>query len=444
MSSLSARFGLSAALVLLIFVLLTAAALERAFQDSARSAVRDRLLGQLYLLMSVVEVSELGQLQLPTALPEARLELPESGLYAAIRAGEDRAAWRSPSAVGVELPRPAEVEAVGERFELTQTGQSAFFVASLAVDWESNGATYPLDFQIVEDTRAFEAQVARYRHSLWGWLAAMGLLLLATQLLILRWGLRPLRAIATEIEAIEAGRQERMQHDYPRELQPLTERLNALLRHERAQQARYKDALGDLAHSLKTPLAVLRAAADEPGERGLRGTLDEQIGRMDNIVQYQLQRALTSGRSVLSAPVPIAETAERIGRSLHKAHRDKNIDLRIDVDSDAHFRGNEGDLMELLGNLLDNAFKWARKKVSVHAEYAQGALALIVEDDGPGIEPDQAEALLQRGARMDESVPGHGIGLAMVRAIVGAYEGSLSIERGYMGGARVVVRIPLG
>ena len=444
MNSLSARFGLSAALVLVIFVLLTAAALERAFQDSARSAVRERLLGQLYLLMSVVEVNDLGQLQLPRSLPEGRLELPESGLYAAIRSGGGLTSWRSPSAVGVELPLPSATEPAGEGFGQRQASGLAFFVASLGVDWEVGGTSFPLEFFVVEDTAAFEAQVARYRHSLYSWLAAMGLLLLATQLLVLRWGLRPLRTVAIEVEAIEAGRQERLQQEYPRELRPLTGRLNALLRHERAQQARYKDALGDLAHSLKTPLAVLRAAADEPGDQGLRGTLEEQIGRMDNIVQYQLQRAVTSGRSVLSAPIPVADTVERIGRSLHKAHRDKHIDLRTEITARAQFRGNEGDLMELLGNLLDNAFKWARRTVAVGAEQADGVLALIIEDDGPGIEPDQADLLLQRGARMDESVPGHGIGLAMVRAIVEAYGGVLAIERSDLGGARMVVRIPMG
>jgi two-component system sensor histidine kinase PhoQ len=441
-NSLSARFGLSAALVLLIFVLLTAAALERAFQDSARSAVRERLLGQLYLLMSVVEVNDRGQLQLPGSLPEPRLELPDSGLYALIRGEDTRAGWRSASALGLDLPLPPPE--AGERFDRFQVTDQAYFVARLGVDWEAGGSSFPLEFAVAEDTAAFQARIAGYRQSLWGWLAAMGVLLLAAQLLVLRWGLGPLRTVATEIEAVEAGRQERLQLDYPRELRPLTERLNALLRHERAQQARYKDALGDLAHSLKTPLAVLRAASEEPGESGLRAALDEQIGRMDHIVQYQLQRAAASGRSVLSAPVPIARTVERIARSMRVAYRDKAVELRTEADTELCFRGNEGDLMELLGNLLDNAYKWSRGTVVVGAETSDRILTISVEDDGPGIAPEQAEALLQRGARMDESVPGHGIGLAMVRAIVEAYEGTLAIERSALGGARMTLRIPIG
>lgn len=444
MNSLSARVGLSAALVLLVFLLLTAAALERAFQDSARSALRERLLGQLYLVMSVTEVNDRGQLQLPGTLPEPRLELPASGLYAAIRSGDDLPAWRSPSALGVDVPLPPRSREAGEGFDELHAADSAFLAVSLTVDWEVGGTSYPMAFYVVEDAGILEAQISRYRHSLLGWLAAMGVLLLAAQLLVLRWGLRPLRTVATEIDAIEDGRQEALQSHYPRELRPLTERLNTLLRHERAQQTRYKDALGDLAHSLKTPLAVLRAAAEEPGEKGLRQTLDEQIARMDNIVQYQLQRAVTSGRSVLSAPISIERSVQRIASSLRKAYRDKPLDLRVEIDEDTKFRGNEGDLMEVLGNLLDNAFKWAKQVVSVRTERTDGVLRLMVEDDGPGIESSQAEALLQRGARMDESVPGHGIGLAMVRAIVEAYEGSLAIERSDLGGARMVLRIPTG
>ena len=215
-------------------------------------------------------------------------------------------------------------------------------------------------------------------------LAAVVLLLL--QGTILRWSLTPLRRAARDLEAIQSGVQARLEGGYPGELQGLTDNLNALLESERRQLGRYRDGLADLAHSLKTPLAVLRGALEGGNDEELRGAVKDQTERMNLIVDYQLQRAATSGRTALMAPVPIEPVVRRVLDSLAKVYRDKDVRSEQSVPQDACFHGDEGDLMELLGNLIDNAYKWCRSVVRVNLDVAPAReLVLTVEDDGPGV-----------------------------------------------------------
>ncbi len=434
MISLSSRVSLASALVLTTFIALTALALEQAFEQSAHSSMRERLFAQLYLVMAAAEVSDSGILMMPGHLAEARLELPGSGLYARITnpAGETR--WHSPSALGLELPPFPSDTAGRESFTRLNFNGGEYFLAALGIEWETLSGSVPLNFSVMEDSSSFEQQMSRYRQTLWGWLGAMAVVSLLALLAALAWGLRPLRTVAAEVRAIESGAQEGLERDYPREIKRLSDNINTLLHHEHAQQARYKNALGDLAHSLKTPLAVLRGLGDSVGEHS--PTLHEQVDRMDNIVQYQLQRAATAGRSALATPLPLQPTVERLLATLQKVYRDKGVKVASSLQQESTFRGDEGDLMELLGNLLDNAFKWCQSRVGVHAHHEGGKLVIRVEDDGPGIAAEQAAQVLLRGVRLDEATPGHGIGLPMVRDIVEAYGGTLTVEHSaQLGGA---------
>lgn len=440
MISLRTRVTLAAALVLAVFVALTALALERAFEDSARTAMRERLFAQLYLVMAAAEVDETGTLQMPPRLGEPRLNLPGSGLYARIGSAGGKPLWQSPSAVGLTLPSPPLTSPGAELFSRSALNGTDHFLAALTIEWEGANGSVPLLFSVTEDTRPFLAQMQRYRHNLWSMLGVMAVLLLLMLLAALAWGLRPLGTVAREVRAIEGGEQERLTRNYPAELKRLTDNINALLHHERAQQARYKNAMADLAHSLKTPLAVLRSL----GGRGEHAQIiDEQVTRMDKIVQYQLQRAATAGRSVLSSPLPVAPLTDRLLNTLQKVYRDKELNIHLSMDPQAYFRGDEGDLMELLGNLLDNACKWAVAGVWLEVRQEKGTLRLGVEDDGPGIPPHQVERVLARGVRLDETTPGHGIGLPMVRDIVEAYDGKLEIVHSPHGGARIIVSLPM-
>ena len=444
MMSLNARMIWSASLVLTIFIALTALALDRAFHESARSARQDRLLGQLYLLIAAAEVDAEGKLSMPLALSEARFNLPGSGLYAYVTNGNGKVVWRSPSSMGTLAPLQTNLPSGAMRFEEREnhTGLS-FFVQSLGINWAAGNTHHAFTFSVSEDLSEFNQQINRYRQSLWGWLAALALLLLLAQAATLRWGLRPMRRVSKELSAIQQGQQDKLEGTYPREIKQLTDNLNALLQHEHAQQQRYRNALADIAHSLKTPLAVVRGAlSDTQTPQPLAGILEEQVARMDNIVAYQLQRAATAGASKLSAPVLILPIAEKIVSALNKVHHDKNVSVQLVIADNVAFRGDDGDLMELLGNLMENAYKWCHSVVKISAIPQEKRLSIIIEDDGPGIDPSQAELILQRGVRADQSVPGHGIGLAIVRDIVQAYQGEIHIGRSDLGGAALKLDLP--
>jgi two-component system sensor histidine kinase PhoQ len=256
--------------------------------------------------------------------------------------------------------------------------------------------------------------------------------------------------VVKKLAEVERGQVDRLRGDYPRELALLTNNINELIDSEREHLMRYRNTLGDLAHSLKTPLAVLRARIDNDGAADadeLRMDVREQVARMDGIVAYQLSRAATTGHQVFAAPIVIVPHAESLVQSLEKVYARKNVLCEFDLDPTARFYGELGDLLELLGNLMENAFKWANHRVLLStqtltvAPQRRAGLLISVEDDGPGIPPDKVEHLLQRGVRGDERVQGHGIGLSIVQDIVRAYRGELSVERSHeLGGARFVLR----
>lgn len=453
--SLNARIILAASLVLAIFLALTGIALDQAFRESARAAREERLQGQLYLLIAAAEVDETGRLFMPEPLQEARFGQPGSGLYATIVDGRGKTRWRSRSAINIELPAE-KVLAAGKSTFSEQSGIAGahYFVYRMGVDWSEGKRNFSFTFRVAENLSAFHAQLARYRQSLWSWLGGMAILLLLAQAMLLRWGLRPLRDVAQEIHAIEAGEKEQLSGNYPAELSALTSNLNGLLQRERGQLRRYRDALGDLAHSLKTPLAIMRGAlseqalgalSDQSRESAstLAATVAEETEKMQHIVDYQLQRAATAGpASPLTAPLPLRPVAEKIIASLDKVYHDKKVHAQLHIDPDLNFRGDRGDLLELLGNLLDNAYKWSKTRVEAHAGTIAGHLTIEVEDDGPGIPAEEAERILQRGVRADQSTPGQGIGLAVAASIVQAYEGDIRIGDSPLGGARITVQLP--
>lgn len=431
--SLNQRIILSATLVLAIFITLTAAALDRAFFDSTESALRDRLTSQLYALMAAAEVDERG-ISMPSNELDALLGLPSSGVYAQVTNADAKVMWRSSSALGATPPSPVSLPSGKKHFDRVQSDSNEFYRMAYGVSWALDNHEQALTFNISSDVDSFNKQIEEYRTTLWGWLLAMAVLLLVSQALILRWGLLPLRRVGSELNRIETGEQEQIEHEYPREISRLTQNINLLLQQERQQKTRYRNALGDLAHSLKTPLAVLQGGLKHQADGD---NLQEQITRMNSIVEYQLQRAATAGSSAIGKAVDITQVLDRMLDSLQKVYRDKSIEVQRNVAPKLIFRGDEGDLMELLGNLLDNAYKWANRQIEVNAEKQGNRIIIRVLDDGPGIAADKVEELLQRGKRADQSVAGHGIGLSIVCNIVEAYNGELRILRSSLGGAEI-------
>ncbi|MDX1656799.1 MAG: ATP-binding protein, partial [Candidatus Competibacteraceae bacterium] len=428
---------LAASLVLVAFLGLAGLTLDRAYRDGALAALQERLQAQVYMLLGAANLDEQNRLQLPQALPEPRLSTPGSGLYAAVTDGQGRTLWRSRSLLGLSVAFPVSDSPGQPLFtQIDTSGGSPLLALSFGVAWEVAPDDYRrYTFQVAEARRGFDGQLGAFRRSLWVWLGALGVGLLLVQGLILRWSLKPLRQVAREVAGIEAGRRQQLTGPYPRELQPLTRNLNALIHNGQLHLERYRNALADLAHSLKTPLAVLRGASHEQPDT-LGETVREQVERMDRTVDYQLSRAAASGRTALTRPVTVAPVGRKLLDALGKVYAAKGLALELKADDQARFFGDEGDLMEILGNLADNACKWARSRVVVIARYrpdpaGRGELTLIVEDDGPGIAEQQRAAVTDRGRRADPTTPGHGIGLAVVRELVEEVsQGRLAIQRG--------------
>jgi two-component system sensor histidine kinase PhoQ len=291
-----------------------------------------------------------------------------------------------------------------------------------------------------------------FRQALWGYLGIAAVVLLLLQALILRWSLLPLRRVVTELKRVQRGQLARMSSQHPRELEPLTDSINAFVESERENLERQRNTLADLAHSLKTPLAVLRTRLDSGADgEDLREELGSQLRRMNDLVGYQLTRAASGGHKLFAAPVAIEPHAEQIVRGLEKIYAAKGVICEFEIDPDARFHGEPGDLQELLGNLLENAFKWAHSRVlltirsGATAPNRRPGLLIAVDDDGPGIRPEQVAVVLQRGVRGDERVQGHGIGLAIVQDIVRSYRGELEVVTSpELGGARFEVQLPPG
>jgi two-component system sensor histidine kinase PhoQ len=436
--SIRARLILGAALVLVAFMTFAGVALQRAHADSVQAAHFARLQGTVYLLLAGAEVDATGALVMPSGLAEPRLSLPGSGLYASILNVSRQETWQSASSVGANPPFQRDVPVGQWRYDIMDGPGGAFLAVGYGVKWAGPGVQATLVLSALEGKAAFNREVKAFRQTLWGWLIGSGVLLLLSQTLLLQWGLAPLQRVAQEVSRIEHGEQTEVQGRYPSEIAALTGNLNTLIKQERVRQTRYKEALSFLAHSLKTPLAVLRTALDEPAH--LPGTVAEQVARMDGIVQHQLGRAAASGSARFAPYLPLAPILGRIRDSLAKVYAEKKLEFKLDCPPDLSWRLDEGDAFEMLGNVLDNAAKWAKQRVEVKAWREGDSLKMRVEDDGPGFSDTQA--VLQLHVRMDEKVPGHGVGLAVVNDLVASHQGQLDLSRSRWGGAQVDIQLP--
>jgi two-component system sensor histidine kinase PhoQ len=437
--SMRARLLLGAALVLLAFVAAAGLAVQKAHADSVRASHFARLQGTVYLLLARMELDDQGTLQMPAEVAEPRLAVPASGLYATIHNALRDEQWRSASSVAVDLPQRPQKVARGEWVQdVAQAGDRQFHALHYAVNWAAGRRQAPLVLSVFEDKAGFDREVAIFSRTLWTWLGGAAVLLLIAQVVLFEWALAPLRRVAAEIRRVENGEQPRIEGRYPSEITGLTDNLNTLILQQAVRQGRYKEALSFLAHSLKTPLAVLRNALHEPAQ--LKTAVEQQVARMDAIVQHQLGRAAAGGATGFAPRLPVAPVAHRVRDALMKVYAEKRVVIDVDCPADLAWRIEEGDLFEMLGNLMDNAAKWAKQRVAVRARIEEGSLSLAVEDDGPGF--SDTTSVLGMHVRGDERVPGHGVGLAVVNDLVAGYQGRLVLDRGPLGGGRVRITLP--
>ena len=442
--TLAGRVLAASSLLIVVFLSVTAVALDHAFRDSSDRATRDLLRSRVLGLLAAADIDDDGSVIMRGNLPEERFLRPGSGLYARFIGAGGAEAWASPSLVSGGYPpgRPvAPGEAVHDR--VTDEGGTRLARLRFGVAWELGGGVSPVyTVSVAESLDAYFSDLSRFRREIGAWFAGLGVALLAVQWWLLSFLLRPVRQAAREIGEMEEGHRDRLSGGYPTELEALTSRLNALVSSERSRAARYRATLDDLAHSLKTPLAIMRTVLSRDGKTPPEA--GEALERMDDIVAYQLSRVAASGAQRLGAGrVDVRALAGSTAAALAKVHPDRPVAWEIEVPEGLEYLGERGDLAEILGNLMENACKWAGSRARVEARVTQEGGTLVVEDDGPGL-PAGIAGLAERGVRGDTTTPGHGIGLAVVRDIVEDLGGTLETGHSGWGGARLAVSLPPG
>lgn len=449
LSSLQGRFILASLLCLPLFIGASGLLLEQAFKENLQAAEESQLQTQLYLLLGAAEL-QYGQLWLPEQLPEPRYGVMDSGLYAQILTlkpaesptlSDWQSRWRSVSARLLQQP----LEESSSRFRTNRQTFAAlkhFFRLTFDVIWEGQqGESLPLRFQIYHSREDYTEQLKRYRQQLWYGLSFLAMGLLSVQVLIMRWGLSPLKKLVKDISLLPSQKNRQLSGVYPAEIVPLTDSLNQLLANEQQQRERYQNTLGDLAHSLKTPLAIMQGEI----QQGTQNTdvVADQLERMNTIIRHQLQRSVLQTNKKLHQHQKIRPTVERLCNAMSKVYQEKGINFSINIDPDCEYPIESQDLFELLGNLIENACKYGHSQVHISAQSDLQSLTLIVADDGQGIALEQKSTILERGARADTAHPGQGIGLAITTDIVSAYGGSISIAPSTsLSGAEFQIHLP--
>lgn len=432
-----------AVLLLTISLGMVGLALDAAFHRSTEAGLQARMESMVYLVLGAIEVTDDGALNLDDGIGDPRLGQPGSGIYAVAQGEKD--SWSSDSSLGIRLPRLPGI-ASGERSFQSPGAEIDLYTYQYGVSWElANGSMLPVTVSIYVDPQVLEPELKAFRKGLWQSLGATGLILVLAQTVLLALGLRPLRRISQDISGIESGQLQRLEGSYPKELETLKRNINHLLDTEEANQGRYRNALDSLAHSLKTPLSVIRSSLTDD-DSSKNKLMEDAVTDMQHLIATRLQRAAASTRRSMAQAVDVASQVGRLVQSLSRVYSQKMINTDVRIEPELAFYGEQRDLLELAGNLLDNACKYGDGKVRLTAapldqQDPRAGIRLEVEDNGGGIARDMREVLLQRGVRGDERAEGHGLGLAIVLEIVSAYHGDIEIGESDLGGARVSVRL---
>ena len=481
------------AIALCLFLLATGWIWERLFTASVRASAEEQMLIVAYGLVDATKkdadpdafraayASAAGpreqapvagvSIMLPDALGEPRLSRPNSSLYAYIETAAGTLAWRSPSMILTSVaaapnPRPPPGDSRFHKIEIDGI-EPRFLLGYTVILEELDDAE--LTFWVLNDQSPFNAEIREFRRSLVVGVIAATLLLIVLQLGTLRWGLRPLRRMAERVRGLHAGQRGDIGEDYPAELAQLAQTMNRFVAHELENRERYRRAMGDLAHSLKTPLAVLKNAPLDTGKPD-KAVFDDQIYRMEETISRQLSRATAMPAVLPHERVLVTPVLERLCRALDKAYAGKHVNVEIHA-APVQVRADERDVMDVLGNLLENAYKYSHSRVRISTKHERSSAArnadpksitpngeappdaktqphtsevirIVVEDDGDGIPESAKQYVFERGARADTAHSGHGIGLASAVELAAAYGGTVELADSALGGAKVILTMP--
>lgn len=453
-NSLAFRLFASAAVLAAVVLPVTAVFLISYYRDNIERSFDARLNFFLTNLVAGAAGSTVPRSE-TVDLGDVSFSLPLSGWYWQITRKSDRAPLAtSSSLLDQSLPLPSRL---GYRADANQVCRATLFGPEkrhiriveqvITLDNEDDNQLY--SFAVAGDYSEVDQAVADFTRMLSGALAALGLGLVAATLLQIRFGLRPLRVIRRRLAAINSGEKELLEGDFPAEIVPLQDELNVLLQSNRAVVERARTHVGNLAHALKTPLSVLTNEA-----RGKRGALprlvDEQAALMRDQVDHHLERARMAARVATShGPVDIQPAVGGLVRALNRIYEEKGIEIAMTCPADVKFLGEKHDFEEMVGNLLDNACKWAGHTVALKVIRRKDKrkpggkrVVLFIDDDGPGLTTAKREAALRRGHRLDETKPGSGLGLSIVKELAHVYRGTFKLKVAPLGGLRARLELP--
>lgn len=445
-TSLRMRLMLGAAVTVSLFMLALFPALQQVFTQSLEQAIEQRLAADASALISAARINN-GQLQMPEKLPDEEFDILPARQLGFIYDDKGTVLWRSRSSEDVKINYQPKYDGHGHEFLRAKDSEGReFFIYDVEVDLLRGKSA---DFSIVtmQPVSDYQKMYDSLRQQLYVWLGFALLLLLGFLWLGLGWGIRSLRSLSAELDDVETGKRAALSDEHPRELLRLTRSLNRLLESERQQSERYRHSLDDLAHSLKTPLAVLQGVGEvlaaRPDNAEQAGTLLGQVNRMSQQISYQLQRASLRKSGLLRYQVKLQPLLSSLLVALDKVYRDKNVRVQQDFSAELRVPVEQGALLELLGNILENAYRLSVSEIRISAQLTENCCELIVEDDGPGVPRHQRERILQRGERLDTQYPGQGIGIAVVKDIIDSYGGEFFVEDSDLGGAQFRVVFPL-
>ncbi len=451
-SSLAARLFVSATVWVVVVLLITGIVLSSVYRSATERAFDRRLNFYLRTLVAEVATPDDGSDHQFQSLGEPLFDLPLSGWYWQI-IREDTAkpeVRASRSLWDKKLPKledqgiPLSASGVRQGYIDGPEGQDLRLVER-PVDLGADGKYL---VTVAGDAAEIYAETHAFDYYLLGTFAALTIGLLLTTVFQVRFGLSPLKRISDAIADIRSGRAERLEGSFPVEIAPLARETNALIEANREIVERARTHVGNLAHAVKTPLSVIVNEATARGSDPLATKVLEQVEVMREQVAHHLERARIAARPTVVATITEVEPViEALGRTMEKIHR--GIDIEVSAPSEAKFRGERQDFEEMVGNLVDNACKWARAQVSIRAELRAATdperpamLHILVDDDGKGLSPDERAQVSRRGKRLDESKPGSGLGLSIVVDLAALYGGRLTLDTAPLGGLRAELALP--
>jgi signal transduction histidine kinase len=454
-NSLALRLFVSATAVTVIILLVTGVVLSSLYREGAERSF-DRRLG-VYLKTLVADVAAPEDSEKFTqSLGEPLFELPLSGWYWQVtrlstpkpETRSSRSLWDAGLPNLEEENVPTSADGTRKRYVAGPEDQRLRLVER-TVDLGDEGryrvAVAGDALEIEDETQAFDRAIAIT-------FGVLAIVLLLTTMFQVRFGLAPLKRISEGLAAIRSGKSERLEGRFPEEIAPLARETNALIDANREIVERARTHVGNLAHALKTPLSVMMNEATARGDDPLAAKVREQTGVMRDQVQRHLERARIAARAtVVGTVTDVAPVVTSLARTMEKIHRDRRIAIDIEAPRETRFRGERQDLEEMVGNLVDNACKWAESRVAIEVlpapdDTADGVnkVRVVVDDDGPGLTAAQRERIgtVRRGQRLDETKPGSGLGLSIVTDLAALYGGALTLGTAPIGGLRAELVLP--